>query len=137
LHLAGKVDDLRDGPLGRPGIVGLESAERVVRQPSEGDPPPGPFGVVHPAVSGHVGTAPRQVDERRDLVQHGARVWWFLLRPHLRLIRRAQLILDALAQLGVSSPVQVPQDLAEARVVTGRHRGVELVTVHPVRRHGN
>jgi len=58
-----------------------------------------------------------------------------LLRLYLRLIPRAQLILDALAKLSVPAPVDGPQDLAETRVVMRRHRGVELVTVHPVRRH--
>ena len=58
-------------------------------------------------------------------------------RTAFRLFRRAQLVLDALAKLGVPSPVESPQDLPEARVVIRRHRSVELVTVHPVRRHDN
>jgi hypothetical protein len=137
LHVAGQVNHLRDGPLRWPGIAGLERRQRVARQPAEREPPLGPLGVVHPAVPGHVGAVLCQLDERRHLVQHGVRVRQFLLRLHFRLFRRAQLVLDALAKLGVPSPVQSPQDLAEARAVIRRQRGVELVTVHPVRRHDN
>jgi len=137
LHVAGKVHHLRDGLLRWPGIAGLERRQRVARQPAEREPPLGPLGVVHPAVPGHVGAVLRQLDERRHLVQHSVRVRRFFLRLHVRLFRRAQLVLDALAKLGVSPPVESPQDLAEACVVIRRHHGVELVTVHPVRRHDN
>ena len=137
LHVAGKVNHLRDGLLRWPGIAGLERRQRVARQLTEREPPPGPLGVVHPAVPGHVGAVLRQHDERRHLVQHGVRVRPFLPQLHLRLFRRAQLVLDALTELGVPSPVESPQDLAEARVVIQRHHGVELLTVHPVRRHDN
>jgi hypothetical protein len=90
---------------------------------------------MHPAVPGHVSTVLRQRDERRHFVQQGDRIRHFLLRLYLRLVWRAQLVLDALAEPGVPSPVERPQGLAEARVVIRRHRGVELITVHPVRRH--
>src|SRR6266702_6100870 len=88
------------------------------------------------AVPRHAGAVPGQLDEGHHLVQDADRVWQFLLRLYLRLILRAQLVLDALAELSVPAPVDGPQDLAEARVVVPCHRGVELVTVHPVRWHG-
>jgi len=91
--------------------------------------------MVHPAVSCHVGAVPGQLDEGRHLVQDAGRVWQLLLRLYLRLILRAQLVLDALAELSVPAPVDGPQDLAEARVIVRRHRGVKFVTVHPVRWH--
>ena len=99
-------------------------------------PPFRPFGVVHPAVPGHVGASLGKLNERGHLVQNGVRVWQFPLRLYLRPLWRAQLILDALAELSAPAPVQGPQDLAEAHVVVRRHRGVELVAVHPVGRHG-
>ena len=74
LHAAGKVNHLRDGLLRWPRIVGLERRQRVAHQPTEREPPLGPLGVVHPAVPSHVGTVLGQLDERRHLVQHGARV---------------------------------------------------------------
>jgi hypothetical protein len=90
---------------------------------------------MHPAVSRHIGAVPGQLDEGRHLGQDAGRVWQLLLRLHLRLILRAELVLDALAELSVPAPVDGPQDLAEAHVVVRRHRGVELVTVHPVGRY--
>jgi hypothetical protein len=92
--------------------------------------------VVHPAVAGHIGAGLGQLNEPRHLVKDGVRVGRFLLRADLRPIRRAQLIFDALAKLRGPAPVEGPQDLAEARVVVRGHRGIKLVTVHPVRRHG-
>jgi hypothetical protein len=136
-HVTGKVNHLRDGLLRWPGILGLKRRQRVARQPAEREPPPGPLGAVHLAVPGHVGTVLRQFDKRRHLVQHGGRIRQLLPGLYFRLFRRAQLVLDALASLGVPSPVQGPQDLAEARVVIRRHRRIELVAVHPVRRHDN
>src|SRR5258708_26685989 len=98
-------------------------------------PPPRPFGMVHSAVPRHVGAVLGQLDEGRHLIQDAGRVWQLLLRLYLRLSLRAQLVLDALAELSVPAPVDGPQDLAEARVVMRCYRGVKLVTVHPVRWH--
>ena len=81
---------------------------------------------------GQVVAVPGQLDEGRHLIQDAGRIWWLLLRLHLRLILRAQLVFDALAELSVPAPVDGPQDLAEARVVVPCHRAVKLVTVHPV-----
>jgi hypothetical protein len=92
--------------------------------------------MVHSAVPRHVGAVLGQLDEGRHLAQDAGRVWQLLLRLYLRLILRAQLVLDALAELNVPAPVDGPQDLAEACVVMRCHRGVKLVTVHPVRWHG-
>jgi hypothetical protein len=92
--------------------------------------------MVHPAVPRHVSAVLGQLDESRHLLQDTGRVWQLLLRFHLRLILRAQLVLDALAELSVPAPVHSPQDLAETRVVMRCHRGVKLVTVHPVHCHG-
>jgi hypothetical protein len=92
--------------------------------------------MVHSAVPGHVGAVLSQLDEGRHFAQDADRVWQLFLRLYLRLILRAQLVLDALAELSVPAPVDGPQDLAETRVVVRHHRGVKLVTVHPVRWHG-
>ena len=81
------------------------------------------LGVVHPAVPGHVGAVFRQRNECRHRVQHGGRVRPSLRRLQLRLFRWAQLVLDALAQLGVPAPVDSPQDVTETRIVVWRHRG--------------
>ena len=135
LHAAGKVNHLRDGLLRWPGIVGVERRQRVARQPTEREPPLGPLGMVHPAVPGYVGPSfaslTNVVTSSSTVPGSGSSLFGFTFR----LFRRAQLVLDALAKLGVPPPVESPQDLAEARVVIRRHRGVELVTVHPVRRH--
>jgi hypothetical protein len=74
LHVAGKVNHLRHGLLRWPGILGAEPGQGVARQPAEREPPPGPLGVMNPAVPGHVSTVLRQPAERRHLIQHGTRV---------------------------------------------------------------
>jgi len=132
LQIAGQIDDLRDGLLRWCGVADRQCRQRVGGQPAERMSPPRPLGMVHSAVSRHVCAVLGQLDEGRHLIQDAGRVWQLLLRLHLRLILRAQLVLYALAELGVPAPVDGPQDLAEARVVVPGHRGVKLVTVHPV-----
>jgi hypothetical protein len=136
LHIASQVDNLHDGLLCWSGVAGRQGRQRVGCQPAERMPPLRPFGMVHSAVPRHVGAVLGQLDEGRHLAQDAGRVWQLLLRLYLRLILRAQLVLDALAELNVPAPVDGPQDLAEACVVMRCHRGVKLVTVHPVRWHG-
>ena len=75
LHIAGQVDNLRDGLLCRYGVAGRQGRQRIGCQPAERIPPPRPFGVVHSAVPRHIGAVLGQLDEGRHLVQDADRVW--------------------------------------------------------------
>src|SRR6266481_5844564 len=75
LHVAGQVDDLRDGLLCWSGVAGRQGRQRVGYQPAERVPPLRPFGVVHSAVPRHVGAVLGQLDEGRHFVQDPDRVW--------------------------------------------------------------